>query len=160
MKKGRNLTSDVEGHESNCNRRFRLKRKKREENVVSATKTRWVITKQSAQISVEHNYANTGNVTSSRSLPDLNNVVADEEVDDGNADTDDSDDCGSKQPSIPWDSGRRVVELGVLANALASCKNCTNPLQLSHATSMRTYGLAAILKVSYMYRYMYFITMI
>lgn len=136
------------------------KRKKREENVVSATKTRWVITKQSTQISVEHNYANTGNVTSSRSLPDLNNDVADEEVDDVNADTDDSDDCGSKQPTIPWDSGRRVVELGVLANALASCKNCTNPLQLSHSTSMRTYGFAAILKVSYMYRYMYFITMI
>lgn len=138
------------------------KRKKREKNVVSATKARWVIKKQSAQISEEHNYANAGtcNATSSLSLnlPDLNNIVADEEVDDVNADTDDSDDCESKHSSMPWDSGRRVVELGVLANALASCKNCTNPLQLSHATSIRTYGLAAILKVGYMY--MYFITMI
>eukprot|EP00105_Crassostrea_gigas_P046668 XP_019930816.1 PREDICTED: uncharacterized protein LOC105348122 [Crassostrea gigas] len=127
------------------------KRKKREKNVVSATKARWVIKKQSAQISEEHNYANAGtcNATSSLSLnlPDLNNIVADEEVDDVNADTDDSDDCESKHSSMPWDSGRRVVELGVLANALASCKNCTNPLQLSHATSIRTYGLAAILKV-------------
>uniref|UniRef100_A0A8W8NYC9 Exonuclease domain-containing protein n=1 Tax=Magallana gigas TaxID=29159 RepID=A0A8W8NYC9_MAGGI len=127
------------------------KRKKREKNVVSATKARWVIKKQSAQISEEHNYANAGtcNATSSLSLnlPDLNNIVADEEVDDVKADTDDSDDCESKHSSMPWDSGRRVVELGVLANALASCKNCTNPLQLSHATSIRTYGLAAILKV-------------
>lgn len=111
-----------------------------------------MIKKQSAQISEEHNYANAGtcNATSSSlslNLPDLNNIVADEEVDDVNADTDDSDDCESKHSSMPWDSGRRVVELGVLANALASCKNCTNPLQLSHATSIRTYGLAAILKV-------------
>lgn len=95
--------------------------------------------KQSAQISVEHNYANVGNVTSSRSLnlPDLNNIVADGELDDVNADTDDSNDSGSKQSSIPWGSGRRVVELGVFANALASCKNCTNPLQLSHGTSIK-----------------------
>lgn len=107
------------------------KRKKREKNVVSATKARCVIKKQSAQISEEHNYANAGtcNATSSLSLnlPDLNNIVADEEVDDVKADTDDSDDCESKHSSMPWDSGRRVVELGVLANALASCKNCTNP---------------------------------
>ena len=69
------------------------KRKKREKNVVSATKARWVIKKQSAQISVEHSYANAGNVTSSRSLnlPDLNNIVADEEVYDVNANKDDSD---------------------------------------------------------------------
>uniref|UniRef100_A0A8W8MMD6 Uncharacterized protein n=1 Tax=Magallana gigas TaxID=29159 RepID=A0A8W8MMD6_MAGGI len=99
----------------------------REKNVVSASKARWVIKKQSAQISEEHNNANAGtcNATSSLSLilPDLNNIVADEEVDDVNADTDDSDDCDSKHSSMPWDSGRRVVELGVLANALASCKN-------------------------------------
>lgn len=150
---------------SNVNKQWCLhhrKGKKREKNVVSATKARWVIKKQSAQISEEHYYANAGrcNATSSLSLnlPDLNNIVVDEEVDDVNADTDDSDDCESKHSSMPWDSGRRVVELGVLANALASCKNCTNPLQLSHATSIRTYGLAAILKVGYMY--MYFITMI
>lgn len=84
----------------------------------------------------------------SRSLPDLN-IVTNEEVDD--AYTDDSDDCcalGTKQPSIPWGSRRRIVEFEVLANKLASCENCTNSFQLSHVTSIGPYGLAAILKVS------------
>lgn len=41
--------------------------------------------KQSAQIQIEHKYAN--NVTLSLSQPDLNNIVADEEVDDAYTDT-------------------------------------------------------------------------
>lgn len=41
--------------------------------------------KQSAQIKIEHKYAN--NVTLSLSQPDLNNIVADEEVDDAYTDT-------------------------------------------------------------------------
>lgn len=46
--------------------------------------------KQAANIALEHNYADTGscNVTSSLSLPDQINIVADVEVDD--ADTDNS----------------------------------------------------------------------
>lgn len=89
--------------------------------------------KQSAQIQVEHNYAN--NVTLSRSHSDLNNIVADEGFDD--AYTDDSDDCcalGTKQPSIPRNMRRHTVKFQVLANALATCKNCTNSPHDFHKT--------------------------
>lgn len=79
--------------------------------------------KQSAQIQIEHKYAN--NVTLSLSQPDLNNIVADEEVDDAYTDTLMTA-LGTKQPSIAWDSRRRIVEFEVLANALASCTNSSN----------------------------------
>ena len=46
-----------------------------------------------------------------------------------------------------WAEGRRVVELGVLAEGLKGCKKCGNPLQLHHTSKILTYGLAAILKV-------------
>lgn len=77
-------------------------------------------------------------MTLSLSQPDLNNIVADEEVDDAYTDTLMTA-LGTKQPSIAWDSRRRIVEFEVLANALASC---TNSLQLSHATSIGPYGHA------------------
>lgn len=46
-----------------------------------------------------------------------------------------------------WRQGRRVVELGVLADGLSGCKLCGIPLHLSHAQGIITYGLSAILKV-------------
>ena len=45
-----------------------------------------------------------------------------------------------------WRQGRRVVELGVLADGLSSCKQCGVPLHVSHAQGIITYGLSAILK--------------
>lgn len=49
--------------------------------------------------------------------------------------------------SIGWTEGRRIVELGVLAEGLRACQMCGLPLQLAHATTIQTYGLSAILKV-------------
>lgn len=46
-----------------------------------------------------------------------------------------------------WRHGRRVVELGVLADGLSACKKCHQPLHLLNTTSINTYGLSAILKV-------------
>lgn len=46
-----------------------------------------------------------------------------------------------------WSVGRRVVELGVLAEALKGCKICGTPMHLHHTVEIQTYGLAAILKV-------------
>lgn len=74
-------------------------------------------------------------MTLSRAHSDLNNIVADEGFDD--AYTDDSDDCcalGTKQPSIPRNMRRHTVKFEVLANALATCKNCTNSPHDFHKT--------------------------
>lgn len=46
-----------------------------------------------------------------------------------------------------WRQGRRVVELGVLADALSGCSGCRQPLYLSSTQEILTYGLGAILKV-------------
>ena len=50
-----------------------------------------------------------------------------------------------------WGEGRRIVELNVLAQGLSGCKECGLPLQLSHALDIITYGLSALIKVSFMY---------
>ncbi|VDI71554.1 Hypothetical predicted protein [Mytilus galloprovincialis] len=47
-----------------------------------------------------------------------------------------------------WNSGRRIVELGVLAEGLSGCKKCGLPLQLAYASDILTYGLSAIIKVN------------
>ena len=73
--------------------------------------------------------------------PDIDHVVEDVVLD------------GEGRPMFTrndWREGRRVVELGVLADALSACKFCGHPLHLSHTLSIRTYGLAAILKVKIM----------
>ncbi|CAG2212348.1 unnamed protein product [Mytilus edulis] len=46
-----------------------------------------------------------------------------------------------------WREGRRVVELGILADGLRGCAKCGLPLQLGHTTSILTCGLSAILKI-------------
>ncbi|XP_065925337.1 uncharacterized protein [Magallana gigas] len=46
-----------------------------------------------------------------------------------------------------WREGRRVVELGVLADGLAGCKECGLPLQLSHTQGIRDCGLGSFLQV-------------
>ena len=69
------------------------------------------------------------------SLPEIDNINEDVVID-HSAPSTDSD----------W-TGRRVVELGVLAEGLKACKKCGIPLHLHHAIGIQTYGLAAILKV-------------
>ena len=49
--------------------------------------------------------------------------------------------------SLDWREVRRVVELGVLADALKARNRCGMPLQLFHDVEIKIYGLAAILKV-------------
>lgn len=53
----------------------------------------------------------------------------------------------SSEPDSTWSIGRRIVELGVLAEALKSCNQCCIPPHIHHAIGINTYGLAAILRV-------------
>lgn len=45
-----------------------------------------------------------------------------------------------------WRTGRWVVELAVIADALSACKTCGLPLQLAHSTGITTFGLSAVIK--------------
>lgn len=55
---------------------------------------------------------------------------------------------------LDWTKGRRVVELGVIAEGLRACEECGVPLHLSHCVGIVTYGLGAFLKGIYT-KYMY-----
>lgn len=46
-----------------------------------------------------------------------------------------------------WRVGRRVVELGTLADGLKGCKLCGQPLQLSSCEGEQKYGLAHVLLI-------------
>ena len=48
---------------------------------------------------------------------------------------------------ITWEDGRRVVELGVLAEGLEACSVCKEPLQLKNIIEEKRYGLASLLYV-------------
>lgn len=86
----------------------------------------------------DHSYAS----TDSCNKPNLSHVVDDIVVNEDGAQIIN---CNN------WRDGRRVVELGILADALSACKFCGNPLQLTHTSSIQTYGLSAILKVGFNY---------
>lgn len=47
-----------------------------------------------------------------------------------------------------WRDGRRIVELGLLADQLRACKNCSNPLFLHNIDNEQRVGYASILYVS------------
>ena len=49
---------------------------------------------------------------------------------------------------ISWDEGRRVLELGFLAEGLRACKDCSNPLELANTLSEKRYGLGSVLHIS------------
>ncbi|VDI39825.1 Hypothetical predicted protein [Mytilus galloprovincialis] len=86
---------------------------------------------------LDHAYT-TSYSSSSYKQPDLSNFIHEEVVDENNVNitSDDS-----------WRNGRRVVELGVLADHLAACKQCGLPLSLQNCLNITTCGLAAVLKV-------------
>uniref|UniRef100_A0A8W8JFW7 Exonuclease domain-containing protein n=1 Tax=Magallana gigas TaxID=29159 RepID=A0A8W8JFW7_MAGGI len=46
-----------------------------------------------------------------------------------------------------WRCGRRLIELGVLADGLSACKKCGLPLQLTHCQGITNFGLSAMLKI-------------
>uniref|UniRef100_A0A8W8NXR6 Mutator-like transposase domain-containing protein n=1 Tax=Magallana gigas TaxID=29159 RepID=A0A8W8NXR6_MAGGI len=46
-----------------------------------------------------------------------------------------------------WRCGRRLIELGVLADDLSACKKCGLPLQLSHCQGITNFGRSAMLKI-------------
>lgn len=61
---------------------------------------------------------------------------------------------GEKEPvnegserEVSWDDGRRVVELGMLAEGLESCSCCQQPIQLKNVVAERRYGLASLLYI-------------
>ncbi|XP_063446744.1 uncharacterized protein LOC134726274 [Mytilus trossulus] len=86
---------------------------------------------------LDHAYT-TSYPSSSYKQPDLSNFINEEVIDENNVNitSDDS-----------WRNGRRVVELGVLADHLAACKQCGLPLSLQNCLNITTCGLAAVLKV-------------
>lgn len=59
-------------------------------------------------------------------------------------------DCTS-DVELEWRTGRRVVELGTLANGLKACQLCSQPLHLINTVCERRFGLAQILEVKCMY---------
>lgn len=59
-------------------------------------------------------------------------------------------DCTS-DVELEWRTGRRVVELGTLANGLKACQLCSQPLHLINTVGERRFGLAQILEVKCMY---------
>lgn len=46
-----------------------------------------------------------------------------------------------------WREGRRVVELGVLAEGLAACAFCFVPLHLRDCVDIYDFGLASVLHI-------------
>ena len=57
------------------------------------------------------------------------------------------DDLGTWKKTQAWRMGRRVVELGLLADALDGCKYCGVPLRLSNCSQETRYGLSSILHI-------------
>ena len=49
---------------------------------------------------------------------------------------------------LSWDEGRRVVELGFLAEGLRPCKDCSNLLELANTLTEKRYGLGSILRTT------------
>ncbi|CAG2248750.1 GGA [Mytilus edulis] len=83
---------------------------------------------------IDHSY----DVTSKKIVPDISNIVHEEVLDnDGN----------NLTPTDDWRIGRRVVELGVIADHLQQCKHCGLPLSLHNIIDIKTYGLGSVLKV-------------
>ncbi|CAG2255558.1 unnamed protein product [Mytilus edulis] len=83
----------------------------------------------------DHPYA----AVSKWSSPDISNCVNEEiiEIDGSNITADFSE----------WRVGRRLVELGVLADGLAACKKCGLPFSLQNCSTINSHGLTAILKI-------------
>ena len=48
---------------------------------------------------------------------------------------------------VSWDDGRRVEEMGMLAEGLKSCCFCQQPIQLKNVVDEKRYGLASLLYI-------------
>ncbi|XP_076082639.1 uncharacterized protein LOC143053746 [Mytilus galloprovincialis] len=70
-------------------------------------------------------------------IPDISNIVHEEVLDND----------GNNLTPTDWRIGRRVVELGVIADHLQQCKHCGLPLSLHNIIDIKTYGLGSVLKV-------------
>ena len=55
--------------------------------------------------------------------------------------------CEGSEHEVSWDDGRRVVELGMLAESLESCCFCQQPIQLKNVVDEKRYGLASWLYI-------------
>ena len=106
---------------------FKSEKQKRKSKAVSlGQKRRWL----NNNIENDHSYLST---------PDIS-IVTQEEIVDFNG--------NNISPDIAaWRDGRRIVELGVLADGLSGCQKCGLPLSLQNCVSINTHGLAATLKI-------------
>ncbi|CAG2205332.1 unnamed protein product [Mytilus edulis] len=89
-------------------------------------------------LELDHPYA-----SNFRTTPDISNVIHEEVIDE--------DDINITPDTDEWRKGRRVIELGVLADNL-DCKLCGLPLHLKHAVKINECGLGSILKIMCMNR--------
>jgi hypothetical protein len=116
------------------------------------TKYRLSVTDQKLekkQVLSDHSYHHVpaGNVTTSTTSntsvasdkPDLDHVIHEEHVF--------SDNVTMISSSNDWISGRRLVELDVLAQGLSACSEFTLPLNLSHTVGETRLGLGSLLHV-------------
>ncbi|VDI64025.1 Hypothetical predicted protein [Mytilus galloprovincialis] len=92
-------------------------------------------------LELDHPYAS--NFRKPHSTPDISNVIHEEIVD--------ADFINITPDTDEWRKGRRVIELGVLADNL-DCKLCGLPLHLKHAVKINDCGLGSILKIMCMNR--------
>ncbi|CAC5421697.1 unnamed protein product [Mytilus coruscus] len=98
-----------------------------------AQRRRW----ETSKFVHDHPYAVVSERDSNK--PDISNCINEEIIEfDGSIVTADF---------TEWRAGRRVVELGVLADGLSACKKRGLPLSLQNCSNIKSYGLAAILKI-------------
>ena len=55
--------------------------------------------------------------------------------------------CEGSEHEVSWDDGRRVVELGMLAEGLESCCFCQQPIKLKNVVDEKRYGVASLLYI-------------
>lgn len=117
--------------------RFVSKRRERKyDSIKRGIRQRWENTKK-AETHSYSKFASTNEIIESDDCHSVDNVPVDlEEVE-----------IVYTRLEKDWRCGRRLIELGVLADGLSACKKCGLPLQLSHCQGITNFGLSAMLKI-------------
>lgn len=120
------------------------KQQTRREAVRDGQTKRWVLQNVlsiNQNADSDHSYSTSTHTTclKNQSVPDISLVEKEEVVgEDGTSLT---------EKSAAWRQGRRIVELGFLADALSACNVCGSPLHLSDCAGIFECGLGSVLSV-------------
>ena len=101
--------------------------------MIAAQKTLHSCEKENEIVQINEEHCYFAGPPSALSVPDLTAVAHKEVVDDS--------------VSTTWREGRRVVDLGILADALKQCTSCCQPLHLSSTVGETQQGLGGYLHV-------------